>query len=445
MPSLLPDFISNPAVRQDRLLSSDFITSEAAASLQGEPSRSTSPHRNNDHVPDLTQHQTLAKEPASPRGTAGRLSNPVTMSPAESEAADTQALLSRDRLPRGLQALPSLSTFVPDHQNVESGPSVDRDPGGEAVELEAQQPAPSVFPATRELPEDDGMGQLRRRILDVQSRDVLPPEKARLMHGLLMEGYTRARLTQLPLRPLTPLSPTVEATIEEPSGHFGPLESLRFWHGSHATAPHIAQKFSLTEADLRPTYVPLPGDAGAEQRGRAASLVAGEEEERFLGCAHYRRNIKMQCFTCARWYTCRLCHDEAEDHVLPRRNTKYMLCMLCGHPQHTSDVCHNCGESAARYYCNICKLWDGAPDKSIYHCNDCGLCRVGEGLGKDFFHCKVCMIQIFNIVRYNHRLTAACLEMRIVHCDQPGGITQMSRRRHGLRLPHMWRVHVYLL
>jgi hypothetical protein len=36
-----------------------------------------------------------------------------------------------------------------------------------------------------------------------------------------------------------------------------------------------------------------------------------------------------------------------------------------------------------------CRLWDDSPTKSIYHCADCGVCRVGKGLGKDFFHCKV--------------------------------------------------------
>ncbi len=75
--------------------------------------------------------------------------------------------------------------------------------------------------------------------------------------------------------------------------------------------------------------------------------------------------------------------------MLPRRETSNMLCMLCGHAQKVGDICVRCGESAARYYCNICKLWNDDPDKSVYHCNDCGICRVGEGLGKDFIHCKV--------------------------------------------------------
>ncbi len=66
-----------------------------------------------------------------------------------------------------------------------------------------------------------------------------------------------------------------------------------------------------------------------------------------------------------------------------------MLCMLCSTPQKASDVCVNCGEIAANYYCNICKLWENRKSKPIYHCNDCGICRRGLGLGKDFFHCKV--------------------------------------------------------
>lgn len=72
-----------------------------------------------------------------------------------------------------------------------------------------------------------------------------------------------------------------------------------------------------------------------------------------------------------------------------------MLCMFCGAAQRASDSCVNCGESAAYYYCGICKLWDNDPSKSIYHCNDCGICRKGRGLGKDFIHCKVSQILPF--------------------------------------------------
>jgi ribosomal protein L40E len=78
-----------------------------------------------------------------------------------------------------------------------------------------------------------------------------------------------------------------------------------------------------------------------------------------------------------------------EDHTLVRRDTKHMLCMLCGHAQPAAQNCRRCTEQTAQYYCEICKLWDNDSKKSIYHCSDCGICRIGQGLGKDFFHCQV--------------------------------------------------------
>ncbi|KAF3766140.1 zf-CHY-domain-containing protein, partial [Cryphonectria parasitica EP155] len=125
-----------------------------------------------------------------------------------------------------------------------------------------------------------------------------------------------------------------------------------------------------------------------------------------LGCVHYKRNIKVQCAECDKWYTCRLCHDDAEEHTLPRKHTKNMLCMLCGHAQKASDTCAHCGESAASYYCNICKLWSDDVNKHIYHCDDCGICRVGRGLEKDFFHCKTCRACISIATKDDHK----CIE-----------------------------------
>jgi len=254
-----------------------------------------------------------------------------------------------------------------------------REAGGSAPVL------PSSFASfyTREvLTEDDGMSALRKRILDIQARDASPEEKARLVHSLLMEGYIRSRSGKhIPLtaRPETPSSPAVS----ERAAHLSPLDSFKFWQlALGETSP--AETFNLTEDDLRRTFVPTT-------QGSEHFEIEDLEDSRILGCEHYRRNVKLQCFTCQKWYTCRLCHNDAEDHILPRRETRHMLCMLCGHPQRASDECVKCGEPAAHYYCDICKLWNDDPGKSIYHCPDCGICRVGEGLGKDFVHCKVCL------------------------------------------------------
>jgi zinc finger-like protein len=67
-----------------------------------------------------------------------------------------------------------------------------------------------------------------------------------------------------------------------------------------------------------------------------------------------------------------------------------MVCMVCGSQQPVAGSCSSCGTSLARYYCNICHLFDDEPGRSIYHCPFCNVCRRGQGLGIDFFHCMQC-------------------------------------------------------
>ncbi|KHF98655.1 Uncharacterized protein F383_15864 [Gossypium arboreum] len=73
-----------------------------------------------------------------------------------------------------------------------------------------------------------------------------------------------------------------------------------------------------------------------------------------LGCKHYKRNCKLFAPCCNQLYTCIHCHNEVADHKLDR----------------------------------ICKLFDD--ERQIYHCPYCNLCRVGKGLGVDYFHCMNC-------------------------------------------------------
>ncbi|KAJ9606588.1 hypothetical protein H2200_008596 [Cladophialophora chaetospira] len=209
------------------------------------------------------------------------------------------------------------------------------------------------------LPEDDGMGPLRQKISAIWSGSGSPAEKSRLIHILMMERYQKGRsslhATDSAPRPESPVS-TISVAGQAP-----------IWN--------------LSAEDLQPTYAPL----GPEDMEASGELIQPS-----LGCVHYMRNVKMQCSTCERWYTCRLCHDEVENHTLPRRDTAHMLCMLCKTPQAVGQFCKKCQVPAAHYYCPICKLWNNDPEKSVYHCDDCGICRLGEGLGKDFFHCKTC-------------------------------------------------------
>ncbi|CAG8494056.1 7423_t:CDS:2, partial [Ambispora gerdemannii] len=115
-----------------------------------------------------------------------------------------------------------------------------------------------------------------------------------------------------------------------------------------------------------------------------------DESNKVRGCMHYQRGAKLQANCCGRWFTCRYCHDSVSDHQIIRYDTKKMMCMYCQNIQTPNQICTKCQTTLARYYCDICKFWDDDSRKNVYHCASCGLCRVGTGLGKDFFHCDTC-------------------------------------------------------
>ena len=241
------------------------------------------------------------------------------------------------------------------------------------------------------LPADDGMSHMRKRIIAIQRTDSSNEVKARLVHEVMTEKHNSSQQSLLAPRaqspgslqsseqPFTPSSPKSVHSLRQAGSP--PTSSSS--NGTTTTSP-----FLLTAEDLKPTYYKSPQQL-LKDRDQDDVSNEGEEDHKALGCEHYKRNIKLQCSACHRWYTCRFCHDAVEDHMLNRRATENMLCMLCGCAQAASEECALCSERAAWYYCDVCKLWDDSPDKSIYHCNECGICRVGKGLGKDFFHCKV--------------------------------------------------------
>ncbi|XP_010906998.2 zinc finger protein BRUTUS isoform X1 [Elaeis guineensis] len=116
-----------------------------------------------------------------------------------------------------------------------------------------------------------------------------------------------------------------------------------------------------------------------------------DPEKQVLGCEHYKRNCKLLAACCNRLFTCRFCHDKVSDHPMDRKATTEMMCMHCLKVQPIGPTCKtpSCdGFSMAKYYCNICKFFDD--ERTVYHCPFCNLCRVGKGLGVDFFHCMKC-------------------------------------------------------
>ncbi|CAO3637638.1 unnamed protein product [Cunninghamella echinulata] len=143
-----------------------------------------------------------------------------------------------------------------------------------------------------------------------------------------------------------------------------------------------------------------------------------DKEKNILGCSHYRRNVKLQANCCNKIYPCRLCHDSNNDHLIIRHETKNMVCMECMTLQPTSQWCNTCGTQASKYYCDKCKLWDDDPNKSIYHCDDCGICRQGKGLGIDFFHCKKCNVCMNMAIKDSHKCIEHNLESDCPICNE---------------------------
>ncbi|EPS73048.1 hypothetical protein M569_01704, partial [Genlisea aurea] len=123
--------------------------------------------------------------------------------------------------------------------------------------------------------------------------------------------------------------------------------------------------------------------------GRSPSFCGPEKQ--VFGCQHYKRNCKLRAACCGKLFACRFCHDEVSDHSMDRKATSEMMCMNCIQIQPIAPVCStpSCnGLSMAKYYCSSCKFFDD--QREVYHCPFCNLCRVGKGLGIDYFHCMTC-------------------------------------------------------
>ncbi|KAK0705229.1 hypothetical protein B0H67DRAFT_593522 [Lasiosphaeris hirsuta] len=438
MSSLVSDFIINPVLRQARRFSSGFATDEPPAlqhrrtASSGENSTVLADSILEDEGSDGTERIIDARRRAEgpsarpPVDDAVASPGPPTRQAASPRRASAHNLLNRMAAARSAGGVSSNATTAVSRQHPTQTritdltstnvPNMDI-PSTAVVDTTppSTEFSDTTIPAawtdgggrSKPLPEDDGHGPERRKILAIQDMDISQSHKARLMHQVMTEKHEKSLLASARHAVITPSEALLSQGVLSRPEPAGPLHALKFW----SPAGDGELGIQATEADRRPTYVPNvppPDDASSYLGG----IAAEDHGQPVLGCEHYRRNVKLQCATCGRWYTCRFCHDAAEDHVLPRKETKNMLCMLCGCPQKASDTCTRCGESAAYYFCGVCKLWNDDPNKAIYHCNDCGLCRVGQGLGKDFFHCKKCSACIS--MTGGHK----CIE-RSIDCDCP--------------------------
>lgn len=113
-------------------------------------------------------------------------------------------------------------------------------------------------------------------------------------------------------------------------------------------------------------------------------------------CEHYKKNCSRFYFSCCGLYDpCMRCHRER--NICKRPILEKITCNKCSLEQEPSPQCKRCSILFGNFYCNICSIWTERTD--IYHCNDCGICRVGPR--EVTFHCFDCGT-CFHKSDYNH-------------------------------------------
>lgn len=117
-------------------------------------------------------------------------------------------------------------------------------------------------------------------------------------------------------------------------------------------------------------------------------------------CKHYTRRCSFLTPCCNNIYPCRFCHDADESHELDRTSIEKIICRQCSREQEPATHCVNCGIRFGLYTCLECWLFDDA-DKQQFHCDKCGLCRVG-GV-ENYFHCDTCDICLQKSLRLSHK------------------------------------------
>jgi len=116
------------------------------------------------------------------------------------------------------------------------------------------------------------------------------------------------------------------------------------------------------------------------------------------GCTHYKRKAMLLAPCCNVLVACRFCHDKAKNeeerdpkkaHTMDRHAVTTIKCMSCNTEQPAAQICLFCSAILGAYWCPVCVFLDDE-DKGQYHCDACGICRIG-GV-ENHRHCDRCGI-----------------------------------------------------
>lgn len=155
------------------------------------------------------------------------------------------------------------------------------------------------------------------------------------------------------------------------------------------------------------------------------------------GCEHYFRRCKLVSPCCEKVYTCRFCHNDNESHEINRFEVKEIVCSICNCRQCVGNECISCGIQFAKYFCDICNLFDDRIERNYYHCDKCGICRVAND--ERYRHCDVCNTCVVDtgdsdkphVCRENvfHSECPVCLE-NLFHSVKPSCILNCGHPIH---------------
>eukprot|EP00050_Salpingoeca_kvevrii_P018698 m.77365 g.77365 ORF g.77365 m.77365 type:complete len:534 (+) comp8135_c0_seq1:423-2024(+) len=166
---------------------------------------------------------------------------------------------------------------------------------------------------------------------------------------------------------------------------------------------------SITNAPAEAAVAPDTSSevAAASPRPRPESeFDTDDDEDAFddeYACPHYKRRCLLKAPCCGKFVRCRLCHDADGtcDVEMDRHAVETIKCLACDTEQPVARRCINCKFRFALYFCAICRLYDTAPQKQQFHCDGCGICRLGGR--ENFEHCDKCCVCYRKTIFKNHK------------------------------------------
>mmetsp|Transcript_23708 Transcript_23708/g.29430 ORF Transcript_23708/g.29430 Transcript_23708/m.29430 type:complete len:103 (+) Transcript_23708:519-827(+) len=98
-----------------------------------------------------------------------------------------------------------------------------------------------------------------------------------------------------------------------------------------------------------------------------------------------------------------------KNHRLDRHKVTHVKCLRCQAEQVKGKTCTSCHKDFSKYFCSVCSLYDDkGAEKKIFHCDKCGICRVGGR--ENFYHCDACECCLATHMKDNHNCVSSRLK-----------------------------------